>query len=344
MKLPVLHFESAIAATGAATSSIRNVGIPALVFFSLSFAHPLPLLPQTAAPAHPAASPLPKPIITQPTLVRRYQEGEKIAYKMTGINQSRSQTVEYEARAEGAVRKDPSGTFVEDLAWTDLLWNDEQIRLLPASRAFREPLSLAQGFKLSIPDLGKVQTRLIGPITDLLTFYADVKMAMNQKGLVRAGDQAYVKYGAGGSWADGTQVVLGQDAIDFDITLQSIDRATQIATLVVRHVPPAQPQIKLPAAWMVNPAGGAANNWVQVEKSSDGKYVAGVGWETFDVQIKISLATGRIVSATMDNPIDVLERDCDDAALAVCRPPDRYRIRRQISLEAVPAGGLDFSR
>jgi hypothetical protein len=263
---------------------------------------------------------------------------------MTGINQSRSQTVEYEARAEGAARKDPSGIFVEEFAWTDLQWNDEQVRLLAASRAFREPLSLAQGFKLSIPNLSSVQTGLIGPITDLLTFYADVKIAMNQKGLVRPGDHVYVKYGAPNSWADGTHVVLGQDAIDFDITLQSIDRATQIATLVVRHVPPAQPQIKLPAAWMADPSGGSANNWVQIEKSSDGKYVAGVGLETFDVEIKIALSTGRIVSATMDNPIEVLERDCDDAALAVCGPPDRYRIRRQISLESVPAAGRDFSR
>jgi len=344
MKLPVLHFESAIAAKYAATSQMRNVCMPALLFFCLSFPHPLHLLPQTAAPAHPPTSPIPQPTSTQPTLVRRYQEGEKIVYRMTGINQSRSQTVEYEARAEGTVKKDPSGIFVEEFAWTDLQWNDEQVRLLPASRAFREPLSLAQGFKLSISDLSRVQTGLIGPITDLLTFYADVKIAMNQKGLVRAGDHVYVKYGAGGSWADGTHVVLGQDAIDFDITLQSIDKATQIATLVVRHVPPAQPQIKLPAAWMAERVANSQNNWVQVEKSSDGKYVAGVGQETFEVEIKIALATGRIVSATMDNPVEVLERDCDDAALAVCGPPVRYRIRRQISLDSEPVAGRDSSR
>jgi len=103
---------------------------------------------------------------------------------------------------------------------------------------------------------------------------------------------------------------------------------------MVRHVPPAQPQIKLPATWMAERVGEAQNNWVQVEKRADGKYVAGVGQETFDVQIRIALGTGRILSAVMDNPVDVLERTCTDAALTACGPPERYRIHRHITLHS----------
>ncbi len=153
---------------------------------------------------------------------------------------------------------------------------------------------------------------------------------------MREGDRVRVPYGTPSSWADGTHIVIGQDSIDFDITLQSIDRTEQIATLVVRHVPPAQPQIKLPVSWMSAPVGIASNNWVQVEKLPDGMYVAAVGQETFNVKIKIALATGRIVLATMDNPVEVLERNCNDAALADCRAPVRYSIRRQITLDAQP--------
>jgi hypothetical protein len=273
------------------------------------------------------------PAVALPLLARRYQDGEKIAYTISCLNHGRTKTTEYEARADGVVSKDSSGIFVESLAWTDLHVNDEQIRLSAASHAFREPLSLAQGAKLSIPPLGRVQEGLIGPITDLLTFYADVKIAMNQKP-ARAGDHAYVKFGAPNSWADGTHVVVGEDSIDFDVTLQSIDQKAQTATLLVRHVPPAQPQIKLPAAWMSERVGDTANNWVQVEKGSDGKYVAGVGQETFNVEIKVALATGRILSATMDNPVEISERVCTDAALAACGAPERYTIQRQISLRA----------
>jgi hypothetical protein len=276
-------------------------------------------------------------------LVRRYQEGEKIAYTLTGVNQTRSTNLFYEAHAEGTVSKTSSGAFVENLAWTELHLGGDQVHLSPASRAFREPLSLAPGSRLSISNLSQVQPGLIGPITDLLTLYADLKIAMNQKGLVRAGDHVYFKYGAPDSWADGKRVLLGQDAVDFDITLQSVDRAAQTATLVVRHVPPAQPQIKFPAAWMSAPVSGSANNWVQVEKAADGKYVAGVGHETFSVAIKVDLQSGKILSATMSNPVEISERKCNDAALADCAPPDRYRISRQVSLYSEAASGSGSS-
>lgn len=222
--------------------------------------------------------------------------------------------------------------------------NDQQVHLSPGSLALREPLSLASGFKLALPGLGKVQPGLIDPVADLLTFYADLKIAMNQKALLHAGDHAYVNFGASNSWADGTRVVLGQDAIDFEVLLQSVDEAKQVASLLVRHVPPEQPQIKLPARWMSAPVDASQNNWVQVEKRTDGKYAAGVGQETFDVQIKIDLATGRILSATMDNPVDVMERICDDAALTACGNPERYSIHRQITLRADPTAAQSASR
>ncbi len=336
LRILVRHSESAIAATCPVARQMRSVRIPALILFCLSCPLPLHLPAQAVAPSGRAAQSKQALSGMPPILERRYQDREKIAYTISGINHSRSNTTEYEARVEADVRKDPSGIFVEEFAWTDLELNDEQVHLSHASRAFKDPLSLAPGFRLSVPDLSRVDPRLIGPITDLLTFYADAKIAMSQKGLMREGDRVRVPYGTPSSWADGTHIVIGQDSIDFDITLQSIDRTEQIATLVVRHVPPAQPQIKLPVSWMSAPVGIASNNWVQVEKLPDGMYVAAVGQETFNVKIKIALATGRIVLATMDNPVEVLERNCNDAALADCRAPVRYSIRRQITLDAQP--------
>jgi hypothetical protein len=88
----------------------------------------------------------------------------------------------------------------------------------------------------------------------------------------------------------------------------------------------------LPATWMTERVGETANNWVQVEKTPDGKYIAGVGEETFDVQIQVALATGRILSALMENPVQVEERACTDAALTACGNPERYTIHREITL------------
>jgi hypothetical protein len=279
------------------------------------------------------------------TLERRYQDGEAVAYKMQASNEGHVRNIRYKARVSGAVKKNVAGVFVEELAWSDLSVNGQPTALTPASEQFRETLSLAPDYSLSIPDLSQVQPILIGPITDLLAFYSDVQLAMRQKSLLKAGDHVYVKHGMPNSWADGTYVVLGQDAIDFDIALKSIDKTSRTAVLVVRHVPPKEHGIQWPAEWMDAPVSDAPNNWVEVEKSSDpsgGKYAAEVGKETFQADIAVALGSGRILSATMDNPVEVLQRDCTDRALAICGDPIRYRIRRQIAIVAddVPANDM----
>ena len=77
------------------------------------------------------------------------------------------------------------------------------------------------------------------------------------------------------------------------------------------------------SAWLTRPVGRA-----------DVVHTAEVGKETFEADIKLALPTGRILSASMDNPVDVLARECIDAARTVCGDPVRYRIRRHITLEA----------
>ena len=104
---------------------------------------------------------------------------------------------------------------------------------------------------------------------------------------------------------------------------------------VVRHVPPTQPQIQIPAKWMETPVSDAPNNWVQVSRTDKGNYLAEIGKETFDVEISVSLVDGKILSAAMDNPVSVLARECEDAELAKCGSSERYQIRREIEVRLV---------
>jgi hypothetical protein len=170
----------------------------------------------------------------------------------------------------------------------------------------------------------------------MLTFYADLWLAIQQSDLKRPGDHAYVTVGTPSSWADGNYVTLGEDSIDFDLTLKDLNASTQIATLLVRHVPPAQPKVNLPVAWMQTPVSDTPNNWVQVSKNQSGKYDAGVGKETFDVEIKVTLKDGKILSATLDNLVKTRRRQCSDAALLDCGEPSDHTIHRQIELHLVP--------
>jgi hypothetical protein len=268
----------------------------------------------------------------QDLLERKYKEGEKLSYHMTASNRDRVHTLHYEIQADGVVKKDAAGYF-EEFAWSGLIVDGKPVELPPTSRDLRQILSLEPNPRLAMPDLSKVHPMMIGPITDLLSFYADMLIAKYQGKLARAGDHFYFPHGTPNSWADGFHVILGQDSIDFDVTLAEIDRKARVATVVVKHVPPEKPQIKLPAAWMEAPVADTLNNWVEVSKTDSGKFIAAVGKEIFVDTIRISLADGRILSATEYNPVEVLQRECQDAALVTCSEPVRFQILRQIEIK-----------
>jgi hypothetical protein len=268
-------------------------------------------------------------------LARHYQEGEKLTYHMKGSNRGHTGTTVYEADDTGVVKKNAAGKFVEEYAWSNLVVNGAPVTLSPAAAAFRQQLSLDE-FS-GVPDLSQV-IPLIGPITDTLTFYVDLLLATRQGSLAKPGDHFYFKNGIPNSWADGNYVITGQDSIDFDMTLTAVDPAAKVATLVVRHVVPAQPQIKISADWMKPPVADTPNNWTEIHRnfasqSDADKYVAAIGKETFDVELKVSLVDGKIVSGKINNPVEVLERNCTDLSLTVCGAPVRYQILRQIAIQ-----------
>jgi hypothetical protein len=265
-------------------------------------------------------------------LVRHYSEGQKLHYQMKATNEERGRKLAYEIQADGEVKKAPDG-FFEEFRWSHLVVNGAERPLSPFSRDLRQLFTLEANPKyLGLPDLSKVDSMMVGPITDMFTFYADILIAEKQGTLARAGDHFYYPHGGPNSWADGSYVTLGQDAIDFDITLTQIDSASHVATVTVKHVPPPSPQIKIPADWMKPAVADTPNNWVQVIKQGDSKYVASVGKETFVAEIKLSLDDGRMLSGTIDNPVEVRERQCSDAALTQCGEPERYSILRRINV------------
>lgn len=268
---------------------------------------------------------------TASPLARHYTDGEKLTYQMKGDNDGWT----YEVQANAVVKKNADGHFVEEYAWSNFKSN-APMSLSPESLGFRQTLSLDPSIQPSIPDLSKVQPFLIGPITDLLTFYADLWLTIGQSGLTHSGDRTYVKFGGPSSWADGNYVILGEDSIDFDLTLKDLNPSTHMATLLVRHVPPAQPKVKLPAPWTQTAVADTPNNWINVKKTPAGKFIAAVGKETFDVEIKVSLKDGKILSTTLDNPVQARQRECSDAALLECGAATDHSIRRHIEIQLAP--------
>jgi hypothetical protein len=286
------------------------------------------IVPSETGAQNPTASPSP--------LARQYRQGEQLAYRMRASNRDRVRNTTYAATARGVVKRDSAGTFCEEYQWSDIVWNGTAFDLPEANRAFRQVLSLAPSHAPALPDFSTLHPRLVGPTADLMTFYSDVWLATRQPSLRQAGDRVRVNHGDASSWADGTRVLLGEDSIDFDIVLGEISTSSGTRELTVRHIPPEQPKIKIPADWMRTPVVDVPNNWVQVTKLGEGRYAAAVGKETFDTHIRLSLPNGKIVSAGLENPVDVFERECKDAALTQCGDGVRYGILRQIQIVEIP--------
>jgi len=281
-----------------------------------------------ALPALPVQTPAPG---VQNSLLRRYVAGEKLTYHMKGINEG----WHYEAQADGIVKKDADGSYFEDFGWSKFVFDGQRITLSPATLNFRQRVTLDPKGRPAFPNLSQADPRLIGPLTDFMTFYVDLWLAVKTGALTHPGDHFYFKKGTPNSWADGTDVLVGHDSIDFDLTYESTTPAGDVATILVRHVPPEKPQIELPAEWMRAPVSGTPNNWVQIEKTGDGKYLSAVGKETFDVELKVSLADGKILSATQLNPVLTIERECADVALTSCGAAKPHNVMRHIEIALV---------
>lgn len=272
---------------------------------------------------------------------------------MTGSNRGREHTISYAAEAHAIVRRDEQGRFFEEFRWTRLQLNGQDVPLDQASLDFRQRVSLDARIDMTPPapqDIARINPMLIGPVFDLMTFYVDLHPALHQGKLTHIGDRVHVPHSQPNSWADGTRVIIGEDCIDFELALTHTDNTS--ATLNVRHVPPERSSIRLPAEWMherINPQ--RPNNWVQVQRAQDsaapgadadggadagagaaGRFVAAAGHETFDVVIVVDRLSGAITSATMDNPVDLVQRTCSDDALTDCGEPVKFQIRRRIEL------------
>jgi len=272
-----------------------------------------------------------------PPLTRSYRAGETVRYVMSGSHRSPAGERRYTAESEGRVERGADGAFFETTRWVRLEVDGQAVALDGPSADFRQQLSLDADYEMPFPDIRGVNPMLIGPIFDLMTFYVDLHPSLQQGRLAAAGDRVHVPHGEPNRWADGTRVLVGEDCIDFELSLVQVTEDG--AQLRVMHVPPAKSSVALASDWMRVPVGAAPNNWVQVVREGGGAapaFVAAVGHETFDVDIRVDRATGRIVSAVMENPVDVVQRRCRDEALRDCDDPTAYRIFRRIELRPAP--------
>jgi hypothetical protein len=256
----------------------------------------------------------------EPLLRRQYREGDAWVHRIEGRN-----AANYSEQIAGSVRRRADGVPFDELTWLSAPDLRQAITLDGASGPF-SPADVAAGIAKA--------PRLVGPFTDLLTFYADLYLAMHAGALRQTGDRFHYENSTLGSWADGRNVLVGEDHIDFVFELTNIDRTSSVATVHVQHVPPVAPRIQLPADWMRAPVADTPNNFVQVRRTTGG-YRASIGKETFDVTLRIRLSDGMLLGATMTNPVETMDRECVDRALTNCAESRPGRLVREVELTLV---------
>src|SRR5262249_19576380 len=116
-------------------------------------------------------------------LTRRYTDGERIRYVMKG---SENETT-YEVRMTATTATRTDGQFFESLAWSDSKIDGQPRPLSAEAQQFRLAVTTEGVMPFALPDLSKAEG-LIGPVTDAMTFYADLFIARRQSGLRQPGD------------------------------------------------------------------------------------------------------------------------------------------------------------
>ncbi len=266
---------------------------------------------------------------TTGTLHCRYTDGAISHYLMTGNNDGWRYTIQ----ATDVVKRDTNGRYYEEIGWSGLTSSAQQV-LTHASLALRQTVSLDDPASyMRVPNLANVQPLLIGPITDTLTVYSDLLLAMKAK-LVQPGQTAYVSRTTPNYWADGQRVLLGQDVVDFSLKVETVNPVEHTETLLIRHVPPPALHVHLPAKWMQETNSVKPNNFVQVSKQDDG-FTAEIGKETFDVRLVVDTRDGHILSAAMHNSVALTTRTCTDRELTQCGPQASKTTLREIAWKLV---------
>ncbi len=259
-------------------------------------------------------------------LERKYVEGEILKYRILNSYYSNGNpTGGYEGNAISIVKKGADGVFFEELQWNKITKNGIQIEV---PLEFRQHVSHDPNFKMGLPPKGLANT---AALLDTLNFYANYFVAAKSK-VRNINDHDYVdNKGIPATWTDGNVVIFGADCIDFEITLVSVKG--DYASFRVANVPSkniCNYSYPTELKWLNRFMKNTSNNWFNVIDLKDGSYVIQYGLETINTIININLSTGKIVSASMHNPVIHQTAVCKGLAENTCGKFKEESLSREV--------------
>jgi hypothetical protein len=273
------------------------------------------------------------------TFHRDYAPGESYRYKMVRTYEENG-AFKREEIAESLHEVPEEGPPRERISFTSLTkrtaeGTEDLSAAIAKFPAYETSVSATSNPELSaLPDLKGWDMGVVGPVTDLHTFLIAVSHQVGADKISEPGQTYTTGEAAKASWANGENIPVGEDCIQISITL--LESTDDRATYETRFMPPTEACLTPLKPWMEAPVVEGTPNNFQQQMMMGPMAAAMWGREQFVITSTIRRSDGRILSATMDNPLTLMLKVGCDPNLDSCKHELPMAIHRKLKLELLP--------
>ncbi|MEM9024292.1 MAG: hypothetical protein AAGB22_11150 [Bacteroidota bacterium] len=173
---------------------------------------------------------------------------------------------------------------------------------------------------------------MLSSLADLTTFLVAISPQAGSHKVQQAGGSYHNPEPARGDFSDAFNTPVGEDCMDITVHLVRMNRDTAVyrTTFLV----PAKPCLELVGGIAPSPENPV--NFQMAQGVGNGRMNLLYGQETFVVESHVRRRDGALLSATMDNVLDLRMKVFCDAQYANCQTELPWKISRKVVLSLVP--------
>ncbi|HET6995008.1 MAG TPA: hypothetical protein VFI06_08495 [Chitinophagaceae bacterium] len=268
--------------------------------------------------------------LSQSIKFRQYKKGEHFQYQLTTESFRNNQPDSKTISISHHTIVDDSGRLAEEIKWISKKSVGKETAQLDSTAQKVPPykISLQPGGRLKIPAL--TIPEMTGEITDLNTFYVAVSPALHIHKL-DPGHLSFIDSVLKGNFADGKQIINGEDCIQVKQRLLIKDKKT--TTVETSFLPPFYTGITPYIDTIGKQSFEVPNNFQMVRKGAGDKVNLLWGVEKFIITSTIDNRTGMILQAEMINLLNLRMRYNASADLSTYDGEIPLTIKRVLHLE-----------
>jgi len=170
-----------------------------------------------------------------------------------------------------------------------------------------------------------------GAITDFITFFVPLQSGLGMRELSEVGDRFNAPEPSIGDWADGTDILFGNDCTQ--PTLELTDETEFVFRVRAEFAAPETDCLPFPYEVMrerVDPE--TPNNFAQIRHTASG-YMVMWGVETFTVNLTLGRSDSVVGHGELENHLNLILRGGCDEALENCQFEAPFTIDRDVTLD-----------